>query len=118
MILTGQAKKDFEKWYLETCHKNIKRDIGKAFHILAFEYKKEVCKQAVIVDWFDSVGIYIQPERFCIGCEFQFWLYIITDKKGCHLNNYLHNKIQNDSRYEATEQAIKHANEIYNERNT
>lgn len=98
MILTGKAKEDFLNQFWGQFPKD------------------ELLQNAYIIEWFDSVGIYIQPKRFTHCLEFQDWYFIITDKKGIHLNNFLENRIKIDSRQQATEQAIIKANEIYNER--
>ena len=74
-------------------------------------------KNALIIEWLDSVGIYIELNRFTLSLKFEFWHYTISDKKGVHLNSHLENKINTDSRQEAIKQAIIKANEIYNERN-
>lgn len=109
MILTGKAKEDFYNFCKNKGLEN--------FHNKS--YALEVCKtfwKALIIEWLDSVGIYIQPKRFTHCLEFQDWYFMITDKKGIHLNNFLENRIKIDSRQQATEQAIIKANEIYNER--
>ena len=50
MILTGKAKEDFEKW-LDSDEDNL---CG-----LDLFQLNETCINALIIDWFDSVGIYI-----------------------------------------------------------
>lgn len=74
----------------------------------------ESCKNTLIIDFFDSVGIYITSRRNCYGAKYNHWYYIVTDTKGVHLNDFLEVKIKNDCRKEATTEAIKKANEIYN----
>ena len=93
MILTGKAKEDFleyldveEKWFNEE-------------YIPLFEY-------ALIIEWFDSVGIYCVPNYNFINKNWSCSakdIYTIL-YRGCNFN----------SRQEATRQAIIKANEIYN----
>lgn len=102
MKLTGKAKEDFILW----CENNSISYV----EVLSIESYLNT----LIIEWFDSVGIYIELNRFTLSLKFEFWHYTISDKKGVHLNNHLHNKVNIDSRQEATEQAIIKANEIYN----
>ncbi|WP_312208309.1 hypothetical protein [Empedobacter sp.] len=108
MELTGKAREDFKKWY---CKELIKIS---SHLILIFISKSNIEKNAHIIEFFDSVGIYIQTKRFCQGLEFKEWYYVISDTRGLHFNDCLKCRIKEDSRQEATEQAIIKANEIYN----
>jgi len=86
----------------------------------AYDYKEfielpEACQNALIIEFFDLVGIYIHPKRNCMGIVFNHWYYIITGKNGMHLHNFLETKIEVDSRTEATNEAIEKANQIFNE---
>lgn len=111
MILTGKTEEDFFNWLDNQGANGI--DISnwefEKFHLLS-----NVSQNSLIIEWFDSVGIYIELKRFCHGLKFRFWNYVISNSNGAHLNNFLEVEIENDSRQEAMEQAIKKANEIYN----
>ena len=103
MILTGKAKKDFIKW-LYFKH-----------NLQPYNLFNEIIQYALIIEWFDSVGIYIMPE--------------ICSIKGIFTATIFHEKyrtktgrtisvIENfNSRQEALTEAIKKANEIYNNKN-
>lgn len=104
MILTDKAREDFKDWLLY--------DYAIGSEVLL--YKKEFIN-TLIIEWFDSVGIYILPKRFTHCLEFEDWYFIITNKQGVHLNNYCEDRINIDSRQETTKQAIIKANKIYNE---
>lgn len=93
MILTGKAKEDFKEWLYK------KYDI--LFDLEEY-HKTMLC--AEIIEWLDSVGIYIS---------------IITqenDKKEIRFTSDINeqNFISCETRKQATEEAIKKANEIYN----
>lgn len=95
MILTGKAKEDFFLFIKEN-----RRCSEKSFR----EFP-EIFEDALIIEWFDSVGIYIE-----IGKDQINFLYIV------HKGDYkkAHFKCGGfDTRPEATEEAIKKANEIY-----
>lgn len=51
MLLTGKCKEDFELWLFE---RNTPIEEYKNFHVLS-----ETCKNAIRIEWFDSIGIYI-----------------------------------------------------------
>ena len=111
MILTGKAKEDFENYVL---NKNLGHDSEVLISVynqetLFIDYKdvKKTLLNALIIEWFDSVGICI--DRDCINMEM-----VITDFRDI-------NKEQTiiDCEHEAPFQywwgeAIKKANEIYN----
>lgn len=103
MILTDKCKEDF------LTHNNITEQN------LLFGYSEREIN-SLIIEFFDSVGIIILLKRFAHKLEFSDWYFIITNKQGVHLNNYLENRVNVDSRQEATKQAIIKANEIYNEK--
>ncbi|WP_276679708.1 hypothetical protein [Empedobacter brevis] len=99
MELTGKAKEDFLK-------SNGKKEAW-------INIMLPIYQQAIIIEWFDSVGIYIDAEFFRknIKDEPQF-VSSTTDE----WNGLQPLRIQFSSRQEATEQAIIKANQIYNER--
>ena len=89
MTLTGKAKEDF-----------IKTKIGN--EISLFESMLPIYRNALIIEWFDSVGIYITSDYFELNKEFYSE---ILD------SNFA---IVKPTRQEALTEAIKKANEIYN----
>ena len=104
MILNGKAKHDFLNW--------ITKGMSSFAHDMEIEFfnqKSEIEKNAIIIEWFDSMGIYINVGGVLMDCLSDFSFDIQT-------NNTL-NGIDNsgfNSRSEATKKAILKANEIYN----
>ena len=99
MILTGKAKEDFKEWKVN--NKNLS-----TIEVLDFEHLSKTSQNALIIDFFDSVGIYCVSNYNFINTN---WSYSVKNadtilSRGC---NY-------KTRKEATEQAIIKANEIYN----
>ena len=106
MILTGKAKEDFENYVL---NENLRHDSEVLISIynqetLFIDYKdvKKTLLNALIIEWFDSVGIYITSDYF-------------------ELNKGFYSEILNENfaivkptRQEALTEAIKKANEYYN----
>jgi len=97
MILTGRAKEDFlkhldveEKWFDE-------------------EYV-DLFSNALIIEWFDSVGIYIWTMP-SLRVETK-WTYRVF--KSVLTENIKQRAFSFKTRAEATTEAIKKANEIYN----
>ena len=101
MKLTEKAKEDFEKWYN---HKD-KENSSLPSMIEWFYVYPDSMQYGVIVDWFDSVEIYIEVLSMDLGKEF-YW--IINDDEMTDGNE--------DTRPEARTQTIIKANEIYNEK--
>ena len=114
MILTGKAKEDFENYVLN-------KELGHDSEVLISVYNqeslfinynnvKETLLNALIIEWFDSVGIYIEIS-FYDDC---YWTYNIYSNKPV-----LEKEIANicNNRQEALTEAIKKANEIYNNKN-
>lgn len=107
MILTEKAYHDFLLWYE-------KRE-GNTLTVMELYLTTEtVIQNALIIEWFDSVGIYIDVEFFRknIKDEPQF-VSSTTDE----WNGLQPLRVQFNSRQLATKQAIIKANNIYNERN-
>ncbi len=105
-ILIGKAKEDFENYVL---NKNLGHDSEVLISVynqetLFIDYKdvKKTLLNALIIEWFDSVGIYINALRY----NKQWWKAIAE---------YEYARIFN-SRQEALTKAIKKANKIYNEK--
>lgn len=105
-MLSGKAKDDFIKWHV----------LNESKKILIEQIENWYYSE--IVEWLDSIGIYIHVKRFTHGLEFKEWYFIITDYRGVHFNNHVskESRILNDSRKEILNLAIKKANEIYNSR--
>lgn len=99
MILTDKAKQEFILWYL------------KSEYNFAFDGLPNNLQNALIIEWFDSVGITVDvmpilqnPLKYMPNT---FWLekeYSMNDEGFEYLN----------TRQEATIKAIEKANEIFN----
>lgn len=98
MILTGKAEVDFIKW----ASYNYGEDSGD------LAMMREVYRNALIIEFFDSVGIYID-----IRIEFNDSFVLKTFDSYAE-DDYVGNY---SNRQEATIQAIEKANDIYNEKN-
>ncbi|MDH1602342.1 hypothetical protein [Empedobacter sp. GD03739] len=97
MILTDKAKEDFKEWVFENYY----------FQDLNVLYPLHLI-DTLIIEFFDSVGIYIEIHYSRIlGDKF---LCIVNTEANYNLTSY------QDSRQQATEQAIKKANDLYNSR--
>jgi hypothetical protein len=96
MILNGKAKEDF-----------IKTKIGN--EISLFESMLPIYSNALIIEWFDSVGICI--DRDCINMEM-----VITDFKGIKEKQTIIDCGLEEPFPDWWKKAIKKANEIYNEK--
>ena len=111
MILTGKAKEDFEKWlnkemYYLGRHNFEDRDNN-------IEDLSDNFQNALIIEWLDSVGIYISINYV----NFYDELRNSTGFETYVTNKGLSIKFRSvSSRQEAIKQAIKKANEIYNEK--
>ena len=108
MILTGKAKKDFFNWLDNQGVNGI--DISnwefEKFHLLS-----NVSQNSLIIEWLDSVGIYISINYV----DFYDELRNNTGFETYVTNKGLSIKFRSvSSRQEAIKQAIKKANEIYN----
>ena len=99
MILTKKAKKDFENYVLNK-------------EPLFIDYKdvKETLLNALIVEWFDSVGICI--DRDCINMEM-----VITDFRDVKEKQTIIDCGLEEPFPDWWKKAIKKANEIYNNKN-
>lgn len=118
--MEGKAKEAFEKWYLEKSrlHMGVDNPYYDDTLLLSFYKTLDTIKNAYIIEWLDSVDIYIFTRRLTMSLEFKEWYFIITNSDGVHLNNHVskESRILKDSRQLATEAAIKKAVEIYNAR--
>lgn len=100
MKLTGKAKDDFLEWYVNVFKKAKTYNLAR-FYKLQFASNDNAYKNAIIVEWFDSVGIYVNSIRY----NGNDW-FAICGKQ--FPKKYT-------SRREATNKAIEKANQIYNE---
>lgn len=98
MILTGKANKDYEVWLYEN-HTNYWR--------LAWGKLPESAQMAMIIEWLDSVGIYISLYHHPISLGVSYNINIHERR--------IYGKVSGN-RQEATKQAIIKANELYNGR--
>lgn len=103
-MLTGKAKEDFEKWYYTNYHRSVNYGVIKEDEVYAFfNTLHKTFKNALLVDFFDTVDIYVNALRYN-KTYFQPFC-----------NHLLHEKYE--TRSEALKQAFTQANKIYNERN-
>lgn len=93
MILTGKAKEDFNKWFREN-----KRYLRKS-------YLDDTCDNALIIEWLDSVGIFYTIIHTRLCGTFRYGLDYLSGIDWGYA----------EDRHEATTEAIKQANIIYNE---
>ena len=105
MKLTGKCKEEFEKWLLYCgvygeYEYHLDEDL-----VSHFENLKTSMKYGVYVDFFDSVGIYVQIETRLFDNEHPVYIY--------HKRNYTRVG-RYKKRPEARTTAIEKANEIYN----
>lgn len=110
MILIGKAKEDFEKWlnkemYYLGRHNFEDRDNN-------IEDLSDNFQNALIIEWFDSIGIYIiispsdNPKN---------WFYTILGEDILSPFYKMYQSLDDfENRQEALTEAIKKANEIYN----
>lgn len=94
-MLNGKAKYDFERWRFEISN-------------LDYNLLPKYLKQALIINWFDSIGLNI-----LLTCEYDFGYQILEDRYGIEEEV----KKWYETRELANESAIKKANEIYNNKN-
>ena len=104
MILTGETKLDFERWL----HSNdvlIKDGIYDDTYLTdVFDKLPLNLQYASIIEWFDSVGIYVNAELDYLHIV---WFPTIN-------NDWNFEEVEFKNRQEAIKEAIKKANEIYN----
>lgn len=100
MILTGKAKQDFEEWL---CRPKDPQHL-KHIHIDLFYCKSHLERYAYYIEWLDSLGIYVN-----LSWSFDCFSYGVSVGEDRCLDYHFA-----QSRKQATEAAIKLANEIYN----
>ena len=110
-MLNGKAKEEFEKWLIEYYLTN-RKDYNQFTNdsILKKHYRKTQIEQnALIIEWFDSVGIYINIENL----YYQSWWSFKV--KNCPKT--FNEVVTVSTRHEATTKAIEKAVEIFNQLN-
>lgn len=100
-MLNGKAKEEFEKW--------LKLNHGYDFTMTT--YLKEVMLNALIIEWFDSVGIIIIPRYNEISKEFMPQIRFNPISDNVDLKPFY------PTRTESTTKAIEKAVEIFNQLN-
>ncbi|ASK29706.1 hypothetical protein CEY12_06130 [Chryseobacterium sp. T16E-39] len=111
-MLTGKAKEDFEKWYIPLIRK--REDIQDRYwdeNLLSMIYRSgDIVLNAFFLEWFDSVGIYIQNWCSSAGIDRpEFDSEVFYKKKQHTYNDFF------KTRQESLKWAIEKANEIYNQ---
>lgn len=116
MILTGKAKEDFEKGIIEILKQKYNEKIDDNKRAIDWIYdSNDLILLAHIIEWFDSVGIYIiitpsdNPKN---------WLYTILGEDIMSPFYEIYKSLDNyQNREEAIKQAIITAKDIYNNLN-
>ena len=104
-FLTGKAKQDFIKWY-DKNYISVERFLKDYDPEQLFKSLHEPFKPTLIVEWLDSIGMFIDcgyyaKGKMCSGIESEKFSFISTGTK-------------HETRREAIISAIKKANELYN----
>ena len=114
MMLTGKAKEDFENYIL---NKELGHDSEALISVynqetlfINYNNVKETLVTALITEWFDSVGICI--DRDCVNMEM-----VITDFRDINSEQTIIDCNHLEFPKKWFEEAIKKANEIYNNKN-
>lgn len=79
-----------------------------------FDDLNRILQYTVIIDWFDSVGVYVTVDIWHRDKGVMYFGWTIGDFHG---SRYSHDKLEAISRQEATKQAILKANKLYNNQN-
>ena len=109
MILTGKTKEDFEKWLKKQPFSNFNNYTKHIIiHNKVYTDLNELFINALIIEWFDSVGIIIYTYQVKTE-SVELWQYCIKNEGE---SPFIYK-----SRQEATIEAIKKANELYNLKN-
>jgi hypothetical protein len=101
MELTGKCKIDFEKWLRPSINSDYR--FGQAL-TANFEVLPPSMRYGVYVDFFDSVGIYIEIDHY----TYDAWTAEIFNPEPSFQS------IMRETRNESQTEAIEKANEIYN----
>lgn len=104
-LLNGKAKEIFLEYYWQTRINPLPMTICKKEDLAEFfETIIDILQHALIIEWLDSVGIYIGIVRFNVGLGYFEYRIHYKDIYG-----------QRTTRQEAVQSAIKKAVEIYNQ---
>lgn len=108
MKLTGKCKEDFDKWYVDNYCQDLK-EYSYMLEFNIFNCMYDEMKYGVYVDFFDSVGIWLMDNMFSIEND-------IANEFICQVETFdlIWNTVK-ESRQESRIEAIKRANEIYND---
>ena len=107
--LTGKVREAFKKWFDEYSQKHHQKEWLDNDLYLDEVYLPDELMNALIIEWLDSVGIYVSVEpSIPIGWEKPdcFIFRVCTDT----------NRLKFPTRQQATERAIERAVELFNER--
>jgi hypothetical protein len=104
-FLNGKAKQDFIKWY-DKNYISVERFLKDYDPEQLFKSLHEPFKPTLIVEWLDSIGMFIDcgyyaKGKMCSGIESEKFSFISTGTK-------------HETRREAIISAIQKANELYN----
>ena len=120
MILNGKAKEEFEKWILNNPQGHESQRMIKIYNqkelFISYISIGKTFLNALIIDWFDSVGIYISTPSFndtVLGYQRGHECEVYDEKNNIVYKIYNDNDVFN-TRQEATEKAIDKANLIFN----
>lgn len=97
-MLTEKAKTDFKEWKVN--NKNLS-----TIEVLDFDHLSKISQNALIIEWFDSVNY-----KISVFFNEYDWNYEID------YEDFISSGRFENSRQEATIQAIIKANDLYNER--
>ena len=107
MDVTGKCKAEFENWF--------KGSVYYLTHsIWDFEGLEPSMQYGVYVDFFDSVGIYVDIDSYRWNIEQTVFEWVIQDNN-TNPNVYYETEQSCKTRHEARIKAIEKANEIINE---
>jgi len=103
MILTEKCKVAFEEWCSDNYSQMINTEFDESYSVF-ISCMPYVCENALITEFFDSVGIYISIQRLSVTGWYNF---NINDK---YTTSFA-------SRTEALKAAITEANRLFNDKN-
>ena len=110
MKLTGKCKIEFENWILNNKSNHDSTRMIKIFNqkdlFVSYVGIGETFLNALIIEFFDSVGVYISTD---IDYNFRYFNYKVETRKNVETIDYVYN-----SRTKAVNKAIEKANETYN----